>query len=54
MTTTEQAADPCMEDPKRGRGHSARVKETSNMDGDPLHMLAVAAPAAALEMEMGN
>ena len=53
---TRQAMDPLMEDPERGRGHSARVKETGNMDGDPSTCWLLLLPGAAQspEQEVGT
>ena len=50
---------PRMEDPERGRGHSARVKETGNMDGDPSTCWLLLLPGALAqspeqEMELGT
>ena len=50
---------PRMEDPERGRGHSARVKETGDMDGDPSTCWLLLLPGALAqspeqEMELGT
>jgi hypothetical protein len=49
--------DPRTEDPERGRGYSARVKETGNMDGDPSTCCGCCccpAHSPEQEMEIGN